>query len=89
MKHFLLFCLFIPIISVGQSLTYWNSVLESDTSSLDTKIKKFSVRQMRKIVNAHLDEGPNELMDTLTAALNKWQGNQEQVDDICLMIVEI
>lgn len=54
-----------------------------------SKNKKFTVRQMRKIVSAHIDEGPNVVMDRLTTALQKWQGNQEQVDDICVMIVEV
>lgn len=39
MKRLLLIALFIPLCSLGQSLTYWNNVLESDTSSLDTRIK--------------------------------------------------
>jgi serine phosphatase RsbU (regulator of sigma subunit) len=53
------------------------------------KDKKFGVKQMRSIVEKNIDRGPHAILDKLTEALQDWQGNQEQVDDICLMLVEI
>lgn len=51
--------------------------------------KKFKVKQMRDIVMANMNQKPNQIMDALTKAMADWQGDQEQIDDICVFIVEL
>jgi serine phosphatase RsbU (regulator of sigma subunit) len=51
--------------------------------------KKFKVKQMRDIVMDNMQSGPNEIMTALRKALGEWQGEEEQIDDICLLIVEL
>lgn len=51
--------------------------------------KKFKVKQMRDLVLANMDLGPNQILSQLTTELQEWQGKEEQVDDICVMIVEL
>ncbi len=51
--------------------------------------KKFKVSQMREIVLNNADLPPNQLVDTLSNSLKNWQKNEEQVDDICVFIVEV
>jgi tetratricopeptide (TPR) repeat protein len=51
--------------------------------------KKFMVKQLRDIVleNGHLKT--KNLKDVLTLRLSEWQGDLQQIDDICLMIAEL
>ena len=51
--------------------------------------KKFKVKQMREIllVKSHLS--PNKIVAELKVALQKWQGDYDQVDDICIIIAEV
>jgi serine phosphatase RsbU (regulator of sigma subunit)/Tfp pilus assembly protein PilF len=51
--------------------------------------KKFKVKEMRNVVFRNGIGSPNEILQALESALATWQGGQEQIDDICLMIVEV
>lgn len=53
------------------------------------KNKKFKVKEMRNLILKNGSSTPNELISILDQALIKWQGNYEQVDDICIMIIEV
>ena len=53
------------------------------------KNKKFKVKEMRNLILKNANLSPNELISTLDTALMQWQGDYDQVDDICIMIVEI
>ena len=50
--------------------------------------KKFKVKEMRRIVLENGDKSPQELIDLLIKAMRDWQAGYDQVDDICVMIVE-
>jgi len=51
--------------------------------------KKFKVKEMRNLILEKGDFSPKEMIDTLSSVILKWQGDFEQIDDICIMIVEI
>lgn len=53
------------------------------------KNKKFKVKEMRNLIIANATLSPKELIAKLDTALTQWQGDYDQVDDICIMIVEI
>lgn len=51
--------------------------------------KKFKIRQLRKVVLENANLSPDVLIDTLNSSLKKWQGDEEQIDDICVFVVEV
>ena len=53
------------------------------------KNKKFKVKEMRKLILNNGHNSPQELVKTLSSALITWQGQYDQIDDICIMVVEI
>lgn len=53
------------------------------------KGKKFKYKQMKSLVLASSFLSEQEQKDTLENALNKWMGDIEQVDDVCVFGVKI
>lgn len=53
------------------------------------KNKKFKVKEMRNVILQNGSSTPEKLVSILDEALMNWQGDYEQVDDICIMIVEV
>lgn len=51
--------------------------------------KKFKVKEMRKLILEKGGDSPKQLIDTLSSVISSWQGDFDQIDDICIMIVEI
>ncbi len=51
--------------------------------------KKFKIRQLRKLVLDNAALPPQELIEQLNNSLVQWQGNEEQIDDICVFVVEV
>lgn len=53
------------------------------------KNKKFKVKEMRNLILKNGNSTPTDLVQKLDIALTQWQGDFDQVDDICIMIVEV
>ena len=53
------------------------------------KSKKFKISEMRKLTMQNADATPKELINTLNTELQVWMGAQEQIDDICVLVVRI
>lgn len=53
------------------------------------KNKKFKLNQMRNLVFKFGNQSVDTLLQEFTTSFQVWKGNNEQVDDVCLMIVEI
>lgn len=51
--------------------------------------KKFKIKQLREIMLRHADCRPDAIIDELNKALKGWQGTEEQIDDICVFVVEV
>ncbi|MCH2229124.1 MAG: tetratricopeptide repeat protein [Crocinitomicaceae bacterium] len=51
--------------------------------------KKFKVKEMRNLILKNASSTPKKMISILDKALITWQGNYEQVDDICIMIIEV
>lgn len=54
-----------------------------------TNNKKLNVNTIRKIVLENAQLKPVELTSKLEQKLHSWQGENDQVDDICVMIIEV
>ena len=53
------------------------------------KNKKFKLNQMRNLVFTYGSKSVDVLLQELSTSFQTWKGNNEQVDDVCLMIIEI
>lgn len=53
------------------------------------KNKKFKLNQMRNLVFAYGAKSVDVLLQELSTSFQTWKGSNEQVDDVCLMIIEI
>lgn len=51
--------------------------------------KKFKVSEMRRLLLESGAKNPEEIKSLLQSALHQWQGSEEQVDDICVLVVKI
>ena len=51
--------------------------------------KKFSTKRLREFLVATRHIPMHEQKTVLTETLDQWQGSEEQVDDICIMGVEV
>lgn len=51
--------------------------------------KKFKVKEMRNLILQNGSKSPEELIESLSTTLTKWQGEHEQIDDICILIIEV
>lgn len=51
--------------------------------------KKFKMKEMRQIVLSFANEPTSKITEELNSALTNWQGNYEQIDDICVFLLEI
>jgi serine phosphatase RsbU (regulator of sigma subunit) len=51
--------------------------------------KKFKRNNLLKLIQKHANSPIHELMNQIKQAHFVWKGEEEQVDDICMMIVEI
>lgn len=79
--------------SINISLNQGDKILLTTDGLKDqfggTNNKKLNVNTIRKIVLENAQLKPSELTSTLEQALNSWQGENDQVDDICVMIIEV
>jgi len=51
--------------------------------------KKFKVRELRNLILKESGATPSSLVDSLNFSLNNWMGKNDQIDDICVLIVQI
>jgi serine phosphatase RsbU (regulator of sigma subunit)/tetratricopeptide (TPR) repeat protein len=51
--------------------------------------KKFKIKEMRNLVLKNGGQSPQGLIDCLSEAIADWQGDYEQVDDICILVVQV
>lgn len=51
--------------------------------------KKFKVKEMRNLILSKGADSPQKMIDTLSSAITNWQGDFDQIDDICIMVVEV
>ena len=53
------------------------------------KGKKFKYKQLNQLLVEHCNEPMEKQKDTLEATIEKWKGNLEQVDDVCVIGIKI
>ena len=53
------------------------------------KNKKFKIKVLRDLVLSKSHLSPKEIVEELKLALEKWQGDFDQIDDVCLFIAEV
>ncbi|MFT6921620.1 MAG: serine phosphatase RsbU (regulator of sigma subunit) [Crocinitomicaceae bacterium] len=51
--------------------------------------KKFKIKEMRNLVLKNGSQSPEEIIDTLSKAITDWQGDYDQIDDICILVVQV
>lgn len=50
--------------------------------------KKFKVRELRNLILKESDGTPHSIINSLDFSLNNWMGKNEQIDDICVLVVQ-
>ncbi len=53
------------------------------------KGKKFKYKQLNQLLQAHVNDPMNNQKEVLNSTIQKWKGNLEQVDDICIIGIKI
>lgn len=51
--------------------------------------KKFKSANLKRLISEHTHLSINELNNALASTFEKWRGNEEQVDDVCVIVLKI
>tara|TARA_B100000508_G_scaffold137355_2_gene131753 strand:- start:41792 stop:43768 length:1977 start_codon:yes stop_codon:yes gene_type:complete len=61
----------------------------NDQATRDQGGKKFKTKAFKRKLLENAHKAPEEQMSELQKTLNKWRGNLEQLDDVCVVLVQV